>query len=217
MWTYTLETWQKQPKKKEELLYNCSEFDRQEDGWIPFTIGMSYQIANHTETIQTFHTGSHDQLVLCAVSPWTDRTRRGNTTNCRDRILERLFVNGISNQTLNPASYFQTLPNYKFVISPEGNGIDCHRHYESLMAGCIPIVEEHAGIREKYAGCPVVYTKDYSEITPAYLESIYPSLLHQTWDFSKLILSAYPESVQKEIRANGNYWGMRTLKKTWYH
>ena len=102
------------------------------------------------------------------------------------------------------------------MISPEGNGIDCHRHYESLMAGCIPIVEEHAGIREKYKGYPIVYTKDYSEITPDYLSSIYPSLLHQTWDFSQLILSTYDASVQKESCTNGNYWCQRLLQRNWY-
>jgi hypothetical protein len=216
MWTYTLEEWQKKEKSQNEILYNCSEFDRQEDGWISFTIGMGYQFANHTGALNSFSSGSHDQLVLCAVSPWTDRTRRGLETICRDRILETLSKNGIHNQTLNPSDYFQNLSKYKFVISPEGNGIDCHRHYEALMAGCIPIIEEHAGIREKYKGCPVVYTKDYSEITPEYLESLYTPLLHQTWDFSKLIFSTYDESVQKEICANGNYWCQQLLKRQWY-
>ncbi len=216
MWSYTLQTWQTIPKQKEDLLYNCSEFDRQEDGWVPFTIGMGYQFGNYTHFISSFSSGAHDQLVLCAVSPWTDRTRRGKESLCRDRILETLARNGISNTLLSPHDYFQNLSKYKFVISPEGNGIDCHRHYESLMAGCIPIIEEHAGIREKYAGCPVLYTKDYSEITPDYLEQIYPSLLHQTWDFSKLILSTYEPSVQKEICANGNYWCQRLLQRQWY-
>jgi hypothetical protein len=217
MWTYTLKDWQNLAKPKQELLYNCSEFDRQEDGWVPFTIGMSYQFINYVDSLENVQKGVHNDLVLCAFSHWTDRTRRGKSPLCRDRILETLFTNGISNQTLNPSDYFQSLPKYKFVISPEGNGIDCHRHYEALMAGCIPIVEEHAGIREKYAGCPVVYTKDYSEITPVYLESIYPSYSERTWDFSKLILSSYPEETQKEIRTNGNYWGMRTVGKSWYH
>ena len=115
MWSYTLENWQTKPKSKDDILYNCSEFDRQEDGWIPFTIGMGYQFMNHIDSLSTFSTGTHEHLVLCAVSPWTDRTRRGTTDNCRDRILERLSKNGISNQTLNPCDYRLDSPTNDFL------------------------------------------------------------------------------------------------------
>ena len=52
-----------------------------------------------------------------------------------------LTKNGFINLRLNAEDYFNSLKNYKFIISPEGNGIDCHRHYEALLSGCIPICE----------------------------------------------------------------------------
>jgi O-antigen/teichoic acid export membrane protein len=41
---------------------------------------------------------------------------------------------------LIPSKYSKTLIKYKFVASPEGNGIDCHRTWEALYLDVIPIV-----------------------------------------------------------------------------
>ncbi len=62
---------------------------------------------------------------------------------------------------MHAESYFNSLPHFKFVISPEGNGIDTHRTYEALIFGCIPIVEYDINIQKKYEGCPIIFTKDY--------------------------------------------------------
>ena len=214
MYSFTVLEWQKTKKPKSEYLYNCSEFDRLCDGWVPFTIGMGYKFMN-IQNIELSQIGNHENLVLCAISPWTDKNRRPTGQN-RESILHKLQQNKIYNCTLHENDYFHSLPNYKFVVSPEGNGVDCHRHYETLMAGCIPIVEEHEGIRQKYEGCPILFTKDYSEITPEYLEQKYSEMIYQVYDFSKLYLSTYSPEVQTEIKTNGNYWGNRLLHRSWY-
>ncbi len=33
---------------------------------------------------------------------------------------------------------------YSFVLSPHGNGLDCHRTWEALLLGCIPVVKTSA-------------------------------------------------------------------------
>lgn len=209
----TLSTWQLYNKPISELLYNCSEFDRLNDEWVDFPIGMGWKYLDFKNRIHV-QNGEHKQLVMCAINPHTDRRRR--PINGRDVIMRRLADNGIFNQIYDSKDYFGLLGDYKFVISPEGNGIDCHRHYEALMAGAIPIVETHAGIAEKYTGCPILFTKDYSEITPAYLETTYESMKHKVYDFSKLILSSYDSETQKSIKENGNYWCSRHFGKKWY-
>ena len=212
-----LTTWQQTEKSRSELLYNCSEFDRLNDEWVPFSIGMGWTIINYGGDLKQTQIGSHEHLVFCAIKTTTDQRRRGSTPICRQSILKALSAHGIHNQYINSSAYFTTLPSYKFVISPEGNGIDCHRHYEALMAGCIPIIEDHEGIREKYKGCPVLYTKDYSEITPAYLETVYADMKDKVYDFSKLLLSSYSAEDQAQIKANGNYWSHRLCGRHWYN
>ena len=212
-----LTTWQQTEKSRSELLYNCSEFDRQNDEWVPFSIGMGWTIINYGGNLKQTQIGAHEHLVFCAINQNTDQRRRGSTPICRQSIVKALSAHGIQNVYIPSSTYFTTLPSYKFVISPEGNGIDCHRHYEALMAGCIPVIEEHEGIREKYKGCPVLWTKDYSEITPAYLETVYADMKDKVYDFSRLLLSSYSAEEQAQIKANGNYWSHRLCGRHWYN
>ena len=208
--------WQQLPKKREELLYNCSEFDRQNDEWVDFPIGMSWQFTNFPEPINNAFLGPHNNLVLCAIKDHTDQRRRGGAYVNRTTILKTLANNGIQNTDMDSTTYFKALPTYKFVISPEGNGIDCHRHYEALMAGCIPIVEDRNNIRKKYNGCPILFTENYSEITPMYLNKKYNEMLTTMYNFANLHLSSFDLAVQRQIKDNGNYWGQRVANKPWY-
>ena len=213
--TMTWQKWQRTIKPKNEWLYNCSEYTSQTDEWVPFPIGMGWSIISHSLPIQALQHGRHDRTVLCAISPSTDQRRRPTGVN-RSSILHTLAARRIPNRVLESSVYFKELPNYKFVISPEGNGVDCHRHYEALMAGCIPIVEDHEKIREKYKGCPILYTQDYSEITEEYLNTKYNEMMHTVYDYSRLLLSTYPDTEKRQIRENGNYWSTRTTGKLWY-
>jgi len=50
---------------------------------------------------------------------------------------------------------------YKFVLSLRGRGWDCHRHYESLLVGSMPILEGGPILQEfKNRNIPVVDIKD---------------------------------------------------------
>jgi len=218
-----LKKWQSIIKPRSCIIYNASEFEYQNDKWVPFTIGVSYQyiFEDNIQRFQEIQIGNHERLVFSAFSENTDSNRRGNSPVNRRSIAENLRKNGINNiGRIHSSTYFSELPKYKFVISPEGNGIDCHRHYEALLAGCIPIVEDHEGIREKYKGCPVLYTKDYSEINEEYLNKKYEEMVGNNdapiYDFSKLILNNYSKEIQEQIKANGNYWGRRTTGRNWY-
>lgn len=124
--------------------------------------------------------------------------------------------NGFSNSSLGGSEYFKTIGTYKFVASPEGNGIDCHRHYEALLAGCIPILEKNPKSESKYAGCPVLWTTDYSEITEEYLTMKYKEMLNTEYDFSPLFLSSYTSEIQQKIKDRGNYWCLKLEGKEWY-
>ena len=51
---------------------------------------------------------------------------------------------------------------YQFVVSPHGGGLDCHRTWEVLLLGSIPIVKSSA-LDPLYKDLPVVIVKDWSE------------------------------------------------------
>ena len=51
----------------------------------------------------------------------------------------------------------------KFVLSPPGNGFDCHRTYESILLGAVPIVvrDNPALTREVYTRAPAMVMNKY--------------------------------------------------------
>ena len=61
---------------------------------------------------------------------------------------------------------------YKFVLSPPGNGIDCHRTYEAIALGCIPIIKS-SPLDPLYEGLPVIIIKDWNEVTRELLDKEY--------------------------------------------
>lgn len=206
----TLIGWQTSVLDSKQLIVQASNPDGS-DSWTPFPIGMGWAYVLNNMSLP----GSHDKLVLCAVSSSTDSKRRPAGIN-RKLILENLAKNNINNSFTQAQTYFSILPSYKFVISPEGNGIDCHRTYEALIAGCIPVLERNPLTEQKYKGCPVLWTVDYSEINEEYLNKKYAEMINKVYDFSCLLLSSYSLDLQHTIMVYGNFWLQKTCKRKWY-
>lgn len=58
---------------------------------------------------------------------------------------------------------------YAFVLSPHGNGLDCHRTWEALALGHIVLVPS-SSLDSLYSDLPVVPLKSWSDIRPENLE-----------------------------------------------
>jgi hypothetical protein len=63
----------------------------------------------------------------------------------------------------NSRTYRARLVRYGFVASPPGNGVDCHRTWEALYLGVIPIVKR-SPFYEYFPGLPILAVDDWSEI-----------------------------------------------------
>lgn len=212
----SLETWQNTVKNESELIVQASQHDVT-DTFCSIGMSFSYLKIKNKLHYKQYQIGKHEKLVLCAINFFNDERRRKYNKVNRKNIVNTLKNNNIHNKYFSSDDYFETLPSYKFIISPEGNGIDCHRHYEALMAGCIPIVEDNPIIRNKYGNCPILYTRDYSEITEEYLNKKYEEMKTQIYNFSRLILSNYTNEQQNVIKTRGNYWCNRLGNKFWYN
>lgn len=81
---------------------------------------------------------------------------------------------------------------YAFVISPHGNGLDCHRTWEALCLGCIPIVKT-SDIDYLYHDLPVLIVNSWSDVTYELLSFTIDKFkdLHNNnkFDYNKLTLS----------------------------
>ena len=59
---------------------------------------------------------------------------------------------------------WNNMSRYAFVVSPHGNGLDCHRTWEALALGCIPIVKS-SGIDPVFDDLPVWIVQSWSDVT----------------------------------------------------
>jgi len=62
---------------------------------------------------------------------------------------------------------------YKYIVSPHGNGLDCHRTWEALALGCVPIIKT-SPLDPMFAGLPVLIVKDWSDINEDLLNTFQP-------------------------------------------
>lgn len=85
-----------------------------------------------------------------------------------------------------------------FVVSPAGGGYDCHRTWEALALGCIPIVKS-SPIDVVYEGLPVLIVHSWSDITSALLKAHarkYSELISHRSQFPQLSLGYWTSLIQ---------------------
>jgi hypothetical protein len=103
---------------------------------------------------------------------------------------------------LNKADYYDKMSGYKFVASPEGNGIDCHRTWEAMYLGCIPVVLRNSttSFFEKI-GLPILVIDRWEEVS----------------NFNKDFLNRKYAELEKNFVSpalNMSYWINLILNKT---
>jgi hypothetical protein len=128
-----------------------------------------------------------------------------NFTVCNDRFKQRQdSLNKINkdllvlNQEFTPrtANWLQTAK-YAFVLSPAGVGLDCHRTWEALLLGCIPIVNA-AKFTKLFEDLPVLMVTDWSEVTEELLKKTLITFSERTFNYDKLTLGYWTNQIKNE-------------------
>ena len=60
---------------------------------------------------------------------------------------------------------------HKYIICPQGHGIDCHRNWEALYLRRVPVMKKHPYFTRLMRGFPVLFVDDWAEVTKELLES----------------------------------------------
>ena len=84
---------------------------------------------------------------------------------------------------------------YQFVLSPHGAGLDCHRTWEALLLGCIPIVKA-AKINDLFEGLPVITVHDWNEINPNFLAHAAEEIASKTFNLEKLSMRYWKAKIK---------------------
>ena len=71
----------------------------------------------------------------------------------------------VEDQRVDYTNFLLNLARHKFVLSPRGNAIDCHRHWEVLYMRRVPVMKRYPYLEELFKDYPVLFVDKYSDIT----------------------------------------------------
>lgn len=110
----------------------------------------------------------------------------------KDFVIKQPFNLSLFNQNsmidlMNKRELFlKGIQQSKFVLCPEGNGIDTVRLWETLYCGSIPIVKKHRAMRY-FEGLPILWIDNWSDIkSKFYLEKKYEQIMDSLWNLDML-------------------------------
>lgn len=123
-----------------------------------------------------------NNLVHCRFSVHTNPTERNKCLSC---------IEPYKNQPrVDFETHLRELSQSYFSISPNGNGIDCHKHWESLYLGCIPIVTKSINI-EFYSELPFLVIDKWEDFHKLELsEELYKTIWND-FDNNRLDINNY--------------------------
>ena len=110
-----------------------------------------------------------------------------------DKTLLNVSLTGTN--VVSQKQLWELYTQYKFILSPKGHGLDCHRTFEILLLGGIPVLEYFTGVMAyTRADLAVATVKQYTQMTPSTLDS---------W-LKKF--RAYNPDAEMHSRLSAEYW-----------
>lgn len=98
-----------------------------------------------------------ENLVYCNFSTHTHHNRFNVWSTLANNDL------CVMDQDKSFTEYCEQLQQYRYVASPRGNGIDCHRTWEALYMGAVPIVEKHP-MYDSWSFLPILQITDWNDL-----------------------------------------------------
>ena len=85
---------------------------------------------------------------------------------------------------------------FSFVLSPAGGGYDCHRTWEALILGCIPIVKRfNLPFERIYDDLPVLIVNEWSDVSEALLTKTVNEFRYKSFNYDKLKLKYWVDKI----------------------
>jgi hypothetical protein len=90
---------------------------------------------------------------------------------------------------------WKNITNYAFVLSPFGNGMDCHRTWETLCLGSIPIVKA-LNFKKMFEDLPILNVENWSDINEELLIKTIEEFKNKEFNYKKLELSYWVNQIK---------------------
>lgn len=147
------------------------------------------------------------ERILCAVRDDAINTKRNNKIfvnfslgndrfGQRRSVLSKINSNllHIKQDSIPRTELWKLMSAHTFVLSPFGMGIDCHRTWEALCLGCIPIVMTKS-LSRVFEELPVLIVDDWTQITEELLTNTIERFKTRDFNLNKLLLSYWVKKI----------------------
>ena len=148
-----------------------------------------FTLVNIKETSKPFY----ERIPKIYVNFSLTNDRFGDRVNSVKSISKDLMVfnDSFTKRTIN----WQFMSKYMFVLSPFGNGMDCHRTWEALCLGCIPIVRA-PNFRKMFEDLPVLIVDKWSSVNQELLLKTIDEFKQRTFNYEKLSLQYWTDKIK---------------------
>lgn len=92
--------------------------------------------------------------------------------NCYDFANQTNFIT-VDDPNLRYIEYLRRIKEHKFILSPRGNGLDCHRTWEVLFMKRVPVIKREGQLETLYKNMPVLFVDNWEDLNKLDLEAIY--------------------------------------------
>ena len=128
---------------------------------------------------------------------WHFSIDRSDRKQCLKQIDHSLCY--FQEKPLPMAATWELQSQFQFVLSPHGAGLDCHRTWEALILGCVPIVKS-ASIDDLFTNLPVIIVNDWQEIDSDFFERATTQLEGKELHFEKLFMSYWKSIISGQLQ-----------------
>jgi hypothetical protein len=97
------------------------------------------------------------------------------------------------------AAYLADMASCRWVISPPGNGVDCHRTWESLYLGITPIVLKTAHGASLHDGLPIIQLPDLAALDSAELEQAERTLVRDEASLARIKMGYWRDCIAEKV------------------
>ena len=112
-----------------------------------------------------------------------------------DRLGDHPLVTASSG--LDYPTYLHELSSHHFAVCPPGNGLDCHRIWECLYLGVIPLVSARFRLRG-FDRLPILYVEDWGQIDGDFLKAAYERLARREVRMEQTRLEHWQRTLERE-------------------
>ena len=117
-----------------------------------------------------------------------------------DQYVIPSYIEGRIMISVTDPKCYEQWQDFKFILSPRGAGIDCHRTWETLIVGRIPVVLSSL-LDSLFQNLPVLILKSWDDLSQRLLNDFYDEYLkkieNKEYKFEKLNLDYWVQEIEK--------------------